>query len=145
MASREQIETVIKRLRKSSPAEFYQPINYTQMGMGAILHMLLHCSKKTVTAGKISEAMDISAARVAVLLKKMVAKGLVEKETDPMDARVTVVKITELGSTLAEKREAEMFSQVGEVIDRVGIERIMEFIEISEEIKSIVKQPDFDL
>lgn len=142
MASQEHIEMVIKRLQKSTPVEFFKPINYTQAGMGAILH-ILHCSKKTITAGKISEAMNISAARVAVLLKKMASKGLITKETDPMDARVTIIKITELGKSLAEKREAEMFSQVGNVIDRIGIDRIMEFLEISEEIKSIVKYPNF--
>lgn len=136
MATHQQIETVINGLNKANPMEFVRTVNATQVGIAAVLRFLYE-SEETVTAGKISEFMNVSTARVAALLKKLVAKGLVTKEADILDARITIVKITDFGEMVIKQRQEEMFQQVGAIIDKVGMERMMDFIEILEEIKSV--------
>lgn len=144
MATKEQIETVIKTFGDVHPAEFFKRMDETSAGIGAVLK-LLHETESTVTAGKISSFMRVSTARVAVLLKKMEAKGLIIKETGATDARTTVVKLSVLGRETVEKMRADMYSQISTVIDKIGMERLEEFAAISKEIHSVIKGPSVEI
>ncbi len=117
-------------------------INESHMGMGAILLLLLKY-EGVATAGQNSEELDVSTARVAVLLKKMIAKGLLTKEKGITDGRVTIVRITESGEEIAIKMRNELWIQLEGIIDTIREERILEFIDIENEIKLIAKTPNF--
>ena len=80
--------------------------------------------------------MHVSTARVAVLLKKMAVQGLVTKEDDADDARITIVHISPKGEEKIRQIHDEIYAEVSKVIDKVGIERMMDFILISNEIRS---------
>lgn len=144
MATPEQIETLLKQLKKAPPSEQLQSIDKNTAGIRAILKYLSETDAK-VTAGKISEHMGVSTARVTVLLKKMVAKGLIEKESDPSDARVVVVRLSEHGRQTAKAIRDNIHAQVGAMIDKVGMERMLEFAAISNEIHSALKASDIEL
>ncbi len=100
MATREQIEVLLERLEKAPPSEHFQHIDNNPVGIRAILKYLSETNEK-VTAGKISEHLKVSTARVAVLLKKMEAKGLIEKEHDPDDGRIVIVELSGHGKQTA--------------------------------------------
>lgn len=89
--------------------------------------------------------MNVSTARVAVLLKKMVAKDLIVKEVDANDARVTVVQLSEHGRITVETMRNEIHRQFGTVIDKIGMERMMEFVAISREIQNALKETHLTL
>ena len=144
MATKEQIETLLEQLSKAPPTEHFQNIDKNTAGIRAILKYLSETDKK-VTAGNISEHMKVSTARVAVLLKKMVAKDLIEKEQDPADGRIVVVKLSEHGKQTAARLQENIRSHIGEMIDRVGMERMLEFAAISNEIHSVMKKTDIDI
>ena len=144
MSTKEQIETMLKLLEDAHPGDFFKKMTETNAGIGAVLRYL-HETNGTVTAGKISSFMNVSTARVAVLLKKMEAKGLIIRETGASDARTTVVKLSELGFETVKKIRTEMYSQLSNVIDKIGMERMMEFVSISKEIRLAVKEPSFDI
>ena len=144
MASREQIELLRRQLWEAVPMDFCKQIDQKQAGMEAILQLLLEADQ-TLTAGMLSEAMNVSTARMAVLLRKMSEKGLIVKETHALDGRVTVVRLTEHGEAIAGKKREEALRQIGAVIDKVGMERMLEFIRISKEIKEVIRCPEFDL
>lgn len=144
MATQEQIETLLEQLQKAPPSEHFQNIDKNTAGIRAILKYLSETDDK-VTAGKISEHMKVSTARVAVLLKKMVAKDLIEKETDSADGRIVVVKLSERGMEAAQKLRENIYKNIGEMIDRVGMERMLEFAAISNEIHSVMKKTDIDI
>lgn len=143
MATAEQVELLLEQLEKSHPSKFFKRMNETQAGIGAVLRLLSE-SKNTVTAGDISNFLDVSTARVAVVLKKMVAKGLIIKESDPLDARITVVKLTAYGEENVQRMKEELYEQIATVIDKVGEERLYEFVAISNEIRDALKGPRFD-
>lgn len=143
MATQEQIKELLEQLKKAPPSQQFKNIDQNTAGIRAILHYLNETSD-TVTAGRISEKMGVSTARVAVLLKKMVAKGLIEKESDPTDARIVVVKLSEYGVQTAEKIRNGIYAQIGAMIDKVGMEKMLEFAAISNEIHSAMKATDID-
>lgn len=143
MPSQEQIQMVFEYIRDSHSGDFFERISETTKGIAAVLGYLYDTSE-TVTAGQISKVMNVSTARVAVLLKKMENKGLIIKETGTNDARTTVVRLSELGIKNAERLHNEIYSQISRMIDRIGMERLMEFIAVSKEIRSIIKAPTIE-
>ena len=144
MAAKEQIEALLEQLEKAPPSEHFQHIDKNTAGIRAILKYLSE-TDETVTAGKISEHMKVSTARVAVLLKKMAAKDLIEKERDPADGRIVVVKLSEHGKQTAEMLRENLYRHIGEMIDRVGMDRMLEFAAISNEIHSVMKETEINI
>ena len=142
MATIAQIERMLAELERIHPVAFFRRMDETQAGIGAVLR-LLHTSEEEITAGKISEVLNISTARVAVLIRKMAAKGLITKARSSADARVTMVGLTELGVRTVEEMRREMYRQMGLVIDAVGEERLREFLKIATEIRAAVNPPQF--
>ena len=96
MATIVQIESILKKFEKATPKDFFQCVDGAQLGMTAVLR-LLNETDMPQTAGAISDALEVSTARVAVLLRKMKNKGLITKDNSVMDARVTLVELTEQG------------------------------------------------
>lgn len=140
MATKEQIEMVVERMRHACPAHFFKYVDEMQVGIGAALQ-LLYESEEEVTAGRISDVLKVSTARVAVLIKKMVSKGLVTKEQSARDARVTIVRLTDFGTRTVEEVWGDICQKIGTVIDTVGEERLFTFFSIAEEIENTVSPP----
>ena len=143
MATREEIDLISEYLSESNPLEFFKHMNQNQTGMEAILRYLYE-TDKMVTSGMISDAMGVSTARVAVLLRKMKEKGLITKNAHDLDARVTVVSLTERGKKIAKEKQEEGFRRLGAVIDYVGMPRMLEYVRVSREIREVMKRLDSD-
>lgn len=146
MATQAEIELLLNQLKKAPPSGGFKNIDKSTAGIHAVLQYLYE-TQGVVTAGNISEKMGISTARVAVILKKMTAKGLIEKEKDVSDGRVVVVRISDAGREKAEQMKVNICTQIELMIDKIGMERMLEFAEISKEIHILMKetQIEFDL
>lgn len=140
MATDKQISNMFKQMMAVHPADFYKHMDGTRAGIGAVLR-LLYTENTPFTAGMISDRLGISTARVAVLLRKMEAKGLITKTKDTIDARVTIVKLTDNGREIIRSMWEDIRTQMGKLIDEIGEEKLLEYIEISKEIRSIVSPP----
>ncbi|MBR6643371.1 MAG: MarR family transcriptional regulator [Lachnospiraceae bacterium] len=85
-------------------------------------HFLMHIAKNgACTQNSIAEAMEISAATVAVSLKKLEKGGYIEKQTSPEDGRSNRIALTVKGEEVVERSkflfeevDAEMFSSLTE-------------------------------
>ena len=139
MATAEQIEVLMEQLKKAPPAECFQNFDMSTAGIRAILKILNETDSR-VTAGDLSEYMNVSTARIAALLKKMEAKGLIEKEHDLADGRVVVVNLSNQGKELADKFKANVYAHIGEMIDKIGMDRMLEFAAVYNEIQSLMKK-----
>ena len=142
MATSEQIRATLEALQATHPKALFHAMDMRQAGIGAVLR-LVYEAREPVTAGNIAEFMGVSTARVAVLLKKMVQQELIVKEAARHDARVTVVRLTDTGRARVEKMQAHLYANLGRVIDKIGMERMEEFIAISREIRDAMEKPDF--
>ena len=136
----------MEQLKKAPPAECFQNFDMSTVGIRAILKILNETDSK-VTAGDLSEHMKVSTARIAVLLKKMEAKGLIEKEHDSADGRVVVVKLTDNGKEIADEFKENLYAHIGEMIDNIGMDRMLEFAAVSNEIQALMKKshPKIDI
>ena len=141
MATQEQIAQLINLMHETHPARFFDHMDRAQAGIGAVMHILSQ-AKEPVTAGTIAQVMNVSTARVAVLLKKMEAKGLIVKGGNPLDARVTTVRLSEQGAQMDAAIKERIDCKVGEVIDKVGMERMLEFVSIAKEIRDCFPNPE---
>lgn len=135
MATNEQIDYIISELPKAHPANFFKIFNDSNTGIGFAVKLLYSAEDNRLSAGAISEAMGVSTARVAVLLKKMESKGLITRESDRSDARVTIVCLSQEGKAVAKRMQDNMLQHISYVIDKVGMEKLKQFIELSVEVK----------
>lgn len=142
MACKAQIELVLAKMREVYPDKFFKCMDETQAGIGAVLR-LLYESDGTATAGRISDLLQVSTARVAVLIKKMSAKGLVTKERGVVDARRTIVRLTACGEQVIKEMQDMLYRQIGLAIDTVGEERLLDFIQTAKELQRAMEPPDF--
>lgn len=138
MATNEQITEIIRLMEESKPENFFRKMNGVEAGIGAVLRFL-SISKKPMTAGSISRYMGVSTARVAALLKKMETKNLIIRESGAHDARTTMVSLSEQGQEKIERLYQDYRSDMGRLIDRVGMERLIEFISTLKEIMELFK------
>lgn len=142
MATQAQISQLMGLILETDPARFFDHMDQTRVGIGAVMR-ILHQSEGPLTAGMIAEAMDVSTARVAVLLKKMELKGLIVRSCDPLDARVTIIRLSERGEQEDARIREKIAQSVGHVIDEVGMERMLEFVAIARQIGEIFHEtPD---
>ena len=75
-------------------------------------HVLMHISKNgACTQNHIAEAMEVSAAAVAVSLKKLEKGGYIEKQISPGDGRSNLIALTSKGENVVEQSKA-MFEEV---------------------------------
>ena len=139
MKSNSQIVEVFDKLKECRPTHFFKHIDEINSGMGFIM-VYLYESKNDVCAIELSKHMQISRARVAMLIKKLIAKGFVEKEDSLNDARKEIVKITDAGIYEIAKMRQQVFNNIAKVVDKLGIDRVLEFIELSKQIHSVIEE-----
>ena len=85
-------------------------------------HFLMHIAKNgACTQNHIAEAMEVSAATVAVSLKKLEKGGYIEKRISPEDGRSNLIALTAKGEdvvqqskTLFEEVDGQMFEMISE-------------------------------
>ena len=125
MATTEQIEMMLRKVNKARPSEFFKHSDETQAGIGAVLRLL--DSSQSATAGQIGDALNISTARVAVLIRKMVEKGLVESR---QKAQAIIMagqvysgekRLDKAGMTLDEDTALEVRGQTLRYVSRGGL------------------------
>lgn len=140
MATNEQIEKIAEDLSKAHPTNLLKMINDFNAGSGFALKLLYSAKENRLSAGEISEAMCVSTARVAVLLKKMESKGLVVRESNRADARVTIVRLTEEGRIAAQEMREQILKHISCMIDQLGMEKLEQYIALSVEVKTAMEK-----
>lgn len=66
----------------------------------------LLAKEENVTAGRISEFLDIKPSSVTQIIKKLEQAGTVVREKSPSDSRVTIIKITDKGTESLKTHES---------------------------------------
>lgn len=134
MISREETAALLKRMAQSRPKKLFHRFDDTNAGIGCVVRYLSDAGRP-VSAGEISQFMNVSTARVAVLLRKMDEKGLIVRNADPDDARKTMISLSEKCMKNVEEHKGYFLDFFSSVIERMGRERFEQFIELSEELR----------
>ena len=103
-------------------------------------HLLMYLAKNgPSTQCSIAQAMEISAATVAVSLKKLEKGKYIEKKTCPQDNRVNFISLTEKGEEVVRKSQ-ELFDETDkEMFQGLTEEERTRFHEVLEHIIQNIK------
>ena len=99
-----------------------------------VLLVYLFDSGGTSTPGTLAQLLNVSAARIAAILKTLEGKNLIERIADGADKRRVMVKLTESGTQLVEGIRNQAFSRALEIFEKLGEEDSLEFIRIIKKI-----------
>lgn len=139
MTDREYVLNVIQRLHHKPPDDVSKKFNEDNAGIGCMLKYLYN-AETPVSAGEISRFMNVSTARVSVLLKKLREKDFIICENSSEDARRLIISLSEKGRAECCKRKERMIEIFSHIIERIGRERMEEFISISAEIRETISE-----
>lgn len=137
MASKMEVFEVMGKLQECNPLEFFRMIDEINSGMGYIM-LRLYNAKEEVYAIDLSEDMQISRARVTMLLHKLISKGFVVKQRSKKDARKEIISITNKGRDEVGLIKQKVIDNVSKLIDILGMDKVNQFLELSGEIKGIL-------
>lgn len=139
MTKREEAMEVLDQLRTCVPRDFFTRLDELHKGTGFLL-AYLDMAEGEVCAGDIAKEMNVSTARIAVILKKMENSGFILRQTAADDARKTVVTLTKLGRAWIQKTKDQMLNRVELLLERVDKEDVWEFIRLSQKIKAAMDE-----
>ena len=138
MSTREDAKAFLVELYSSIPKSFYSKIEMTQRGFGFILDYLEQAEGEVV-AGDFAKKMNVSTARVAVLLNKMEENGYVMRHTSSKDARRTVVEITPAGVAFVDDLKEQALSRIELLFEQVSKEDLDTYVRISRKISKAME------
>lgn len=139
MASREDAKEFLNKLYSCIPRSFYNRLETTQRGFGFILSYLERADGEVI-AGDLARMLNVSTARIAVLLKRMEQKGYISRSASSEDRRRTVVEITPLGISYVDDMREQTLSRVEKLLDLFSKEEIDNFIRISNKIREAMEE-----
>lgn len=137
MASKAEVFGVMGKLQECNPLEFFRSIDEINSGMGYIM-LRLYNAKNEVYAIDLSQDMQISRARVTMLIKKLTTKGFVVKQRSKLDARKEIITITNKGRDEVNNIKKKVLDNVTKLIDNLGINKVNQFLELSKDIRNIL-------
>lgn len=133
MASKVEVLEVMAKLQECNPSEVFRSIDEINSGMGYIM-LRLYNAKDEVFAIDLSKDMQISRARVTMLLRKLIYKGFVVKQRSKIDARKEIITITNKGRDEVNNIKQKVLNDVNELIDKLGFDKVNTFLKLSKEI-----------
>ncbi len=136
-ATKEEVQSIVKRFYESRTKLSMTKLDKNNIGAVLLLRYLAKANRP-VSAVEISRFMNVSTARVAVLLRTMSEKGLIIKTVDGSDARKVCVSISEKGKEHINEANTQFMELMTEIITKVGVERMETFLEISQEINAVI-------
>ncbi len=83
---------------------------------------------------ELSRNMNVSSARIAVILKSLEAKGLIIRTSDAGDARQIVVVLTESGSSILLKKRKTIIASATSLLEKLGEEDTLNLLRIQKKI-----------
>ena len=134
-----QTEMLLNKLFNEQKNYIFKFIEDSQCGMRKLL-FLLYLSNKPLCLADIASELQISMARVTVLLQKLEKKDLVVKEMDAVDKRKFIIKLTESGIKEVEEHKNEIYKFVNYLVDKIGYDKLFNFIDSLKEINHHIEE-----
>lgn len=139
MATAEEIKLVMDILDQNGPHDALEHFKHARMGMIAVLK-LLNESSGEITSKMICDGIHASSARIATLLQKMEARGLVVKSSTERDSRLTIVSLTKEGETKIKEFKKQFVDTIKIMIEEIGIEEIERMSKTLNRIREIMEE-----
>jgi len=126
-------------MRKIAKMPIQKKIGDITQGEMMILGYLIS-KKDGVSAGELSEKLDLTTPRVASALNSLSKKGFIERSRNPSDKRIVIVNITAAGKKIILERREEAVSMAEQLLQKLGERDASELIRIMKRINEIKNQ-----
>lgn len=130
---RNQIEETLIELSKSNTMT---RISEFLAGEGAVLVFLVR-HPEGIMPSLISEALELSRARITNVLNSLRQKGYVELEPNPKDRRKVLARITETGIEFIKEKTLIKESIYDLIYEKLGNEKIKGFLDLLQSVLNI--------
>ena len=102
-------------------------------------YVLGYLYKKGKTKSKdLAISLNVSTARIAVIINDLEEELLVERITDLKDKRQTYITLTDKGVEFMNKKFSELNDTINEIINKVGEESLKIYMSVTNQIREIV-------
>jgi DNA-binding MarR family transcriptional regulator len=139
MDYKELAHEVIMEIIRHSPRERFKKTDEITHGEIKMLGYLC-ITRDGVTAGELSEKMNISTARVATLLKNLEKKGIIRRTSDARDKRKVVVLLTPEGRALGREKYEKLLGYLSELFGSLGERDTMELIRLMKRVAAFAEE-----
>ena len=139
MSNREEAQEFLDQLHKCRAKSFFGRLDDTQRGIGCVL-LYLREAEGVVYSGDLARELNVSTARIAVLLKNMEKNGLLTRSASRKDARRTIIALTPAGIAQVDEMREHILDAAELLIERVGKDDLDEFLRISMKMKNALEE-----
>ncbi len=139
MARKEEVFYALELFHKNRPRQIFEKMNKSDVGVFAVIKYL-HESEEEVTSADICKFLQISSARMAVLVKRLEKKGLIVKSNSSVDARSKVLKLSAAGKKFAEDLKSQIYGTMEKIVDEFGLDELEELFVKLEKLKAIMDE-----
>lgn len=130
-------EILFQQLKPTSSASLTEVLNEFNRGEVGVLSYLAF-DKDKVTAGELSEKLNVTTARIASILNSLENKEYIKRKEDNLDKRKTLVSITNKGKDLATTTKKEVINKIIKVVEEVGYDEIKDYVRIALKIRNVL-------
>ncbi len=139
MAKKEDVYYALELFHNNRPQKIFDEMNKSEVGLFAVLKCI-HESEQELTSADICKSLSFSSARMAVLIKKLEAKGIVTKTNSTQDSRSKILKLSQKGNELAQKLKEHMYNTMDKVVEEFGIDELNDMFKKLSKLREILDE-----
>ncbi|MBP1045038.1 MarR family transcriptional regulator [Enterococcus sp. BWM-S5] len=130
MTFAEEAEQELVRLMLQNRNGAFSKIEKSNKGENIVIKFLARAGEPT-SPKCLAESLNLSSARIAVVLGGLEKKGLIVRDMDPDDRRRINVTLTESGAKMAHAEKKEMRDKIIQIFEMMGEKDTKKFIEMT--------------
>ena len=139
MDKREKAIEYLTKLRDCKINDLKDPFLGREYGLAFVISYMA-CANENITSKVLSEKMDVSMSRMSTLIQKLEDRNLIYRVPSKEDGRVTLLFLTEKGKEEGHRITETSIEIAERVIEKLGIEKVDDFINTIYKIKAIVDE-----
>ncbi|MHC5228808.1 MarR family winged helix-turn-helix transcriptional regulator [Enterococcus sp. LJL99] len=129
MTFAEEAEQELMRLMIQNRDSAFSKLEKSNQGESMVIKFLDHANQPT-SPKQLADALNLSSARIAVVLGNLEKKGQIIRKIDQEDRRRINVTLTEAGKKVAKTQKKQMRDKVIQIFEQMGEKDTEQFIEL---------------
>ena len=87
---------------------------------------------KRIISTQLAARLGVTRSAVSQMVNKLEARGIVRRVPDEVDRKIAYIELSDTALTYYNEEKGVCCNLVGEVIDRIGVEKVDKLLELSD-------------
>ncbi len=144
MADQVQINKVISLLESNKPIRVFDKIMSLDFGTFGVLKFLYEKEHGAISK-EVCKHLNVSSARMAIIVKKLLSKGLIQKQNVENDARATRILLTQRGINICKRCQEKKAEKAEQLLELFDFEHLSQMFSDMKKVGEIMHKDLFDL